>query len=322
MERTQAGLEELVAAELAQPAPEAACRLADEIRARHGEAVAAVLFYGSCLRKRTSEGVLDFYVLVDDYASAYPSRWLARANALLPPNVFYLEAEAPEGTVRCKYAVVSLRDFARGAGPRALRPAIWARFCQPALAGWTRDEAARVAIVAAVVRAIHTAVERALQVLPNEDGVQHFTSEELWTALFEETYGGELRPESAETIRGLYDAAPERYARVLWAALEGLADAGALRFQCDDEKLSTTWSADRSRSGRRARRLRRPAAKLIGFAQLLKSAVTFGDWLPYALWKLERHTGTRLEPSERQRRHPLVFGWPLLFRVLRSRDLR
>ena len=71
-----------------------------------------------------------------------------------------------------------------------------------------------------------------------------------------------------------------------------------------------------------ARRLRRPAAKLLAVVQLLKSAFTFGDWLPYALWKLERHTGTRLTPTERQRRHPFLFGWPLMLRVLRRRDLR
>jgi hypothetical protein len=44
--------------------------------------------------------------------------------------------------------------------------------------------------------------------------------------------------------------------------------------------------------------------------------------VPYALWKVERHTGTRIEYSERQRRHPFIWGWPLVFRVLRNRDLR
>ncbi len=44
--------------------------------------------------------------------------------------------------------------------------------------------------------------------------------------------------------------------------------------------------------------------------------------MPYALWKLERHTGTHIEYSERQRRHPFIWGWPLVFRVLRNRDLR
>jgi hypothetical protein len=56
--------------------------------------------------------------------------------------------------------------------------------------------------------------------------------------------------------------------------------------------------------------------------QLLKTAFTFGDWLPYALWKLERHSGARLVASARQRRHPFLFGWPLLVRALRQRALR
>ena len=65
----------------------------------------AVIFYGSCLRKRTDEGVLDFYALVDDYRAAYRSRYLRTVNAALPPNVFFLEFESPIGTLRSKSAV-------------------------------------------------------------------------------------------------------------------------------------------------------------------------------------------------------------------------
>ena len=36
----------------------------------------------------------------------------------------------------------------------------------------------------------------------------------------------------------------------------------------------------------------------------------------------ERHSGVHFESSARQRRHPWLFGWPLLFRVLRSGALR
>ncbi len=98
-------LEELVRAELLQPAPTAAVRLTDEILRRHGSAVAAVLFYGSCLRRRTSEGVLDFYVLVDTYRDAYHSHLLAWANAALPPNVFYLQIEAETNGQQNKWPV-------------------------------------------------------------------------------------------------------------------------------------------------------------------------------------------------------------------------
>ena len=49
---------------------------------------------------------------------------------------------------------------------------------------------------------------------------------------------------------------------------------------------------------------------------------SFGDWLPYVLWKLERHGGVRLELTQRQQRYPLVFGWPVILRLLRQRTLR
>jgi hypothetical protein len=321
MEEDSPELRCLAADELFRQPPDGATRIAQAIRERHAGAVAAMLFYGSCLRRETLEGVLDFYVLVDDYPRAYTSRIPAWLNAALPPSVFYLECEAPTGTLRAKYAVASLSDFARAAGVHSVRSGVWARFCQPALAVWTRDAAARDAVVTCVVRSVRTAVERALPLLPDEAGTQRFSARALWWALFRDTYAAEMRPEREQTIRNLYDAAPEHYARALSAGLASLAEDGRLRAHVEGGRLVVTHPAGRLRGARWARRLSRPAAKLLAVIQLLKSAFTFGDWLPYALWKLERHTGTRLTPTERQRRHPFVFGWPLMLRVLRRRDL-
>ncbi len=311
-------LAQLVRAELLEPPPIAAKRLSDEILRRHGSAVAAVLFYGSCLRRRTSEGVLDFYVLVDHYRDAYPSHALAWANAALPPNVFYLEIESEIGLLRGKYAVISLRDFERGAKPGGLRSGIWARFCQPALAVFVRDEPAQAAVVAAVAQSTLTAVALALGRLAVCDGSIRFSTAELWQRVLRETYAAELRPEAPETIQNLYQADPERYERSARAVLATLGaevrgEAGAI-----EARLPVDWNPPRRRSGR----LLRAFAKLIYFIQLLKSAATFGDWLPYVLWKLERHTGNKIVPTERQRRYPFLFGWPLLFRILWQRDLR
>jgi len=341
-------LDELVRAELLQPAPTAATQLTDEIRLRHGDAVAAVLFYGSCLRRKTSEGVLDFYVLVDAYRGAYRSRLLAWANAALPPNVFYLEIPAETETLRCKYAVISLADFARGARPGGLRSGIWARFSQPALAVYLRDAAAREAVVAAVSDAVVTAVARALCELASEAGSSparesrrapematdpraaaelapagtnrsiRFTMPEFWQRLLAITYSAELRPEAPATIRSLYEADPERYDR---AARAALARMGA-EVRGDGSEIEAIPPADPTAWTRRGWSRLRVLAKLVYFAQLLKSAATFGDWLPYVLWKLERHTGKKIVPSERQRRYPYLFGWPLLFRILWQRDLR
>jgi len=315
---TAPDLERLVRAELLRPAPIGAARLTDEILRRHGSAVVAVLFYGSCLRRNTSEGVLDFYVLVDAYRDAYRSRLLAWANAALPPNVFYLEIDSEPDPLRCKYAVISLRDFERGAKPGGVRSGIWARFCQPALAVHLRDDAARAAVVAAVAQATVTAVTRTLYQLPPRSGATHFTMPALWLQTLRNTYAAELRPEAPESIRNIYEAGPERYDR---AARAVLAHIGA-EMRDGGTELSVVLPLDAKRWTRKGLGQLRPLAKLVYAVQLLKTAATFGDWLPYVLWKLERHTGNRIVPTERQRRHPFVFGWPLLFRVLWQRDLR
>lgn len=312
-----------VGAELFRPAPASAQTFAEELRRRHGASLAAVLFYGSCLRRGSDEGVLDFYALVDDYRSAYTSRALALANAALPPNVFYLELLRDGIRLRAKYAVFSLRDFARAVEPEAIRTGTWARFAQPALAVYARDDAARAALVAALCAALRTAVLRGLALLPGEGDARLVAPEALWLALFQETYAAELRPEHGEGIRALYAADPERYARALAGALAALEAEGCI---ASARREHDAWRVECApgalRRARRRARLRRPLAKCAATLQLLKSAATFDDWLPYALWKLERHTGTRLEPSERQRRHPLVFGWPLIARVLWRRELR
>jgi hypothetical protein len=312
----------LVAEELAQPVPEAARCLAEAIRGRTGPATAAILFYGSCLRKRSAEGVLDFYVLVDAYRAANAGRRLALAGALLPPNVFYLELAGAGGVLRAKYAVVTLEDFAHGAAGRWLRTGIWARFSQPARAVYLRDAAAEQAVVAACAESVLTLVERALPMLPGEGDRIRAAAADLWQTAFSETYAAEMRPEQPEAIAGLFQDQPGRYARAAQLAALELEARGRLRVLARGDPLEIELRPGERRRGRRAARIRRPFAKLAYVAQLLKTGFTFGDWLPYALWKLERHTETRFVMSQRQRRHPFLFGLPLLVRALRERALR
>ena len=323
-------LQDLVGEELGLPAPPAAAALAESIVERHGDAVAAVVFYGSCLRKRTHEGVLDFYVLVDSYRAAYGGAgWLAFSNALLPPSVFYLEGEAvlepgqPATAVRCKYAVVSTRDFERLVGPDCFHPYIWARFAQPAQTVWARDEEATEAVERCAARAIITLVERLAPFLPARGEIQRFKFSALWQDAFRRTYRTEFRTESSEYSRSLYESDPERYERATRLALDVLVEGGQLRSAAAFPGAAEVSSSSFRRAVMRLRwQLAWPVAKALTLVRLLKTATTFGDWLPYALWKLERHSGFRAELTERQRRHPLIFGWPVIFQLLRQRALR
>jgi hypothetical protein len=119
--------------------------LIDEILVRHGEAVQAILFYGSCLRTGDDlDGLVDLYVLVDNYCAAYTSRIQAFLNVLLPPNVYYLEREFEKQVVRTKYAVLSLADFQKGTSKRWFHSYLWGRFCQPTALLYARNDELRI----------------------------------------------------------------------------------------------------------------------------------------------------------------------------------
>lgn len=312
-----------IAAELDRPPPPGVEAFCEAVRARHGDTVAAILFYGSCLRKGTLEGVLDFYVLVDDYRAAYRRRLPRILSRIFPPNVFYLEWEAEPGTLRAKYAVITLRDFERGVRPACLHAYLWARFAQPALLAYVRDTRARRRVVGALAQAVVTLVQRLGVFLPAQDGVQRFDAAALWHEAFRRTYGAELRAESAETVRSVYHANPSRYDGAAAEALAVLHRQGWLdALEASGSQFTVALPPRRIRQARRAWHLRRPLAKLIATGRLIKTAFTFDDWAPYVKFKLERHTGQPIPLTPRQRRHPFLFFTPVILRLLLRGDLR
>ena len=131
----------------------------------------------------------------------------------------------------------------------------------------------------------------------------------------------ERRAESDETIQSIYQANSARFDSAALHALETLAAQGWFdrlivqsevdSFEAEMPELRRTWMRLRWHFSR-------PIARAIAVGRLIKTAFTFGDWVPYAVWKVERHTGQKVELSERQRKHPLIFAWPVIWRVLIS----
>jgi hypothetical protein len=110
---------------------------------------------------------------------------------------------------------------------------------------------------------------------------------------------------------------------VLRAALAALAERGELALLgADAASVRVAQDPAQLQGTRRAWRARRPLAKSLAIAGLLKTPFTFQGWLPYAVWKLERHSGAKIALSERQRRRPLIYAWPVIFRLLRDGVLR
>src|SRR5947207_4156848 len=183
--RQMTELEQLVAEELKASVDPRVSAMAKAIARKHAPASRAVLFYGSCLRQQQLEGLmLDFYLIVSDYRAAYGKSWLAAANTLIPPNVFYFEHDG----LAAKYAVLSEADFHRLSGPETRSVSVWARFAQPSRLVWAHDEPARTRAIPAVARAAPTLLAAA-GAGPGEEPL------ELWRRAFALTYSAELRAE-------------------------------------------------------------------------------------------------------------------------------
>ncbi len=293
----------IVAAELGQAVSPATAELARTIRLRHAGGAVAVMFYGSCLRQPDGDlgdALLDFYLLVDDYRAAYEHAWLAIANRLLPPNVFYCETDWPGGRLRAKYVVISLTDFVRGCGEETENVSIWARFSQPARLVWSRDPATAERVVDACAAAVRTMLGRVRPLLAGTTD-----AETLWVRAFKETYAAELRAESGERARQIYDADRDRYVQ-LAAAVVAESPPPA----CTSEQAEQEW--------RRRRRL----GKLLNYARLAKAAFTFDGGVDYVMWKVRRHSGVVIPVTDWQRRHPLLSAPCLAWRLYRRGAFR
>jgi hypothetical protein len=294
----RAELTALIAQELAQPVPAAVRTMADAVRARHAGAALGVLFYGSCLRKPESllaDSLLDFYLVVDDYRPAYRGALMALANQLLPPNVFYLQAQHEGATLRCKYAVISLAQFQEGMSRTADDVSLWARFSQQSRLIWVRDAAVLQPVAAACAEAVLTMLSNALPLAGS-----HASAEAVWQRALEETYRAEVRSEGPSRAIELVNADLERYRHAYTLAHHVVGGSVASADTC-----AAAW------------RRRRRTSKLLNFARLVKATFTFDGALDYVLWKVKRHSGVVLPVTDWQRRHPLLSAPVLAWRLYR-----
>ena len=286
--------------------------LVDALLSRHGSGINSMLFYGSCLRSgNVFDGLVDLYLIVDNYRSFYGNRRQALANWILPPNVLYIELPVGENTLRCKYTVVSSADFERGAS-RWFETYIWGRFTQPVDVIHCRDEQSRAHINTQLNQCAINFLNKVLPRLPAEG-----TIEALWRVGLQFSYGVELRAEgkvrAKELIQADHDYYVERFksaADHLKFDVEIISAADTPRYRADVPTLYRHLS-------RLSWPLRRIEGKTLSVFRVVKALFTFEGGVDYLIWKLERHSGQTIVISDRVRNYPLIFIWGLLFRLYR-----
>lgn len=311
-------LSTLIDDELQVPVSNASRVMSESLRARHGGAVLGILYYGSCFRSGTEkDGILDIFVIVDSYKNVYPTRTLAIANKLLPPNVFYYEMDYEGSTLRTKYAVITLEQFVQRNSPQCFHTFYWARFSQPCALTYVSDPQTRVKIVAAIHTALKTFINSVLPILP-----PHFDAETLWTQGLSASYRTELRPESLEASAKLVDKNLSRYRTVTQLSLAAMGMANQLYGRTDVPTYASDLSPVQRWRGVQTWRVRRIQGKLINLLRIMKAAFTFDGGVDYVLWKIERHSGVKVEATPLLRRHPLLTCWPTVWRLYRAGAFR
>lgn len=286
----------LIAQETSTTVPPEVQKLSDAI-IQERDGISNILFYGSGLWKQAeADTIYDFYVLVDrfyDFDRRVSSRIL---GSFLPPNVYYMEIQDGEKTLRCKYAVMRTNQFINAAKGRALTPQIWARFAQPCR------------VIYGINGKIHDALAECVlsfhrKALPLTS--VNASPREIWLRGLSETYGAELRSEKPERTAQIFDANVDNFTRRTELVIPLLTSIAR------DSKWAPIIN-----------RIKRPFQKIITFIRLAKATLTFENGVDYALWKVERQSGVRLKANDFQRRYPLIGAWPLVWKLWRKGGFR
>ncbi|WP_342641221.1 hypothetical protein [Rhodoligotrophos ferricapiens] len=293
----------LVADRLQRQVPAPIEGLAEAARARHSPGVVAVLAYGSCLRGiDPRETLADLYVLTETTAAVSRNPLSRLGCRLLPPNVYYLEADMGAERFRAKYAVMPIDLFEAWVAPSTDNPYFWARFAQPSALVWIRDDITRQRVITAIAQAVATMLGEARRLA---GGNQSQDPLKLWQAVLRETYQTELRSESVDRGNSIVAADADWYR----------ATAGALPAHGTDRDRSP-GSIARSWAHRRRR------GKVLAALRLIKAAFTFQGGADYLAWKIERHSKVKVELTDWQRRHPLIAAITLMPRLYKRGGFR
>ena len=284
----------------------------EKILQRYGNKVMGIFMYGSVLSKVTKSATSfpDFFVITDGYRRVFSrmSHWVLAYP--LPPHIYHLRLSDEQ---RCKYNLVSLGRFRRECSRRAKDVYILGRFGKRVSLVYARDEDARRKLVDCCYSAMTNVVPWTLR------GMDHdFDETEFALACLNLSYAGETRVEATSKVPKLFESERDLYMQVYPTLLNQHPTAMKMADKGEDGRFRPT-------GGGFVRWLRRvrlwwflKRSRIRGILRWPKFLVTVDEWVDIILAKIERTKGIKLEVTPRQRRHPLIFAWPHLFRLIKA----
>lgn len=296
--------------------------LARALREDTAAHVSGILLFGSRLTDTAPDAhsAYDLVVVVDAYAPFYrhlvgaghhhrSPRLLAWMSRILPPNVIAFAPDLPGDPV-AKCIILNGQHFEQALSSRARDHFLKGRMAQRVGVLWARDRRTRRWLDTQLSESRRDVLRWAA---PHLD--EPFTAAELARRMLEVSYRGEIRPESSDRVGEVFEAQRDALVEIYSGILEDERGRGRVEETGDGRyRLASPPGAVE----RLLNRLYFLRSKVRATGRWLKYVVTFSGWLPYIQRKLERRTGHRVELTERERKYPLIFLWPKVFRVVRT----
>jgi hypothetical protein len=187
---------------------------------------------------------------------------------------------------------------------------LWSRFAQPVRLVYADIEDTKLLLYRYLAISVIKYLHKTLPAL----GEGHFNSEQIWVNALSLSYAAEIRPERLDRAGLITAQNISELDSLTLAAVPALA--GMLETNSNGGFLV---QSNKKAQGNCIRlwRIRRLQGRILSVCRLVKAVFTFKDAVNYAAWKIERHTGITIEVTPVLQRHPILFGFTTLWRLLR-----
>jgi len=136
------------------------------------------------------------------------------------------------------------------------------------------------------------------------------------------SYSAELRAESKGRIATLWDSNQAYYEQVAHATFSAHFPKVKVIQRNDITMYEMEYSRGDHTKNRLAWTVRKVQGKFLSILRLMKAAFTFQGGADYLIWKIERHSGVKIELTPVQRRHPIWAGLTTFWRLYRKGAFR
>jgi hypothetical protein len=144
-----------------------------------------------------------------------------------------------------------------------------------------------------------------------------FTARDFWRKGLELSYRAELRAERPEKLARLLEATPDYYEQITRSAMAAVSLPVDMKVDGDTAWYTSTIPGRVRLKSRLDWFVRRWQGKLLSVLRLLKGLLTFRGGVDYILWKIERHSGVKVEVPPHLERYPLIATCVIFWRLYR-----